>query len=75
MEWISVKDSLPDKYDRVLVTDGKHVCLHYKQSRFDFEGEEGGDLYCSCPLNYDRCGFVEGSITHWMKLPEVPHVD
>jgi len=32
MDWISVKDRLPKKYARVLVTDGNEVCIHYKQS-------------------------------------------
>lgn len=73
-EWISVEDRLPQKYDRVLVTDGKQVCLHYKQSCVNWEDEKGYDLYCSCTLNHDRCDFVEGSITHWMPLPFLPKV-
>lgn len=71
-EWISVKDKLPQKYDRVLVTDGKQVCLHYKQSGVNFADARGHDLYCSCDLNHDRCDFVEGQITHWMPLPKPP---
>lgn len=71
-EWISVKDRLPKKYKRVLVTDGKNICLHYKQSMCNFKGSEGEDLCCSCPVNHDQCDFVEGSITHWMQLPSLP---
>lgn len=36
MKWISVKDKLPVKYQRVLVTDGSEVCIHYKQSCINF---------------------------------------
>lgn len=72
MEWISVKERLPHKYSRVLVTDGKEVCLHYKQSLCSFKGSEGEDLYCSCNMNHDRCDVIEGTITHWMPLPELP---
>ena len=72
MDWISVKDRLPKKYTRVLVTNGKEICLHYKQSLCNFIGSEGEDLYCSCPINYDQCEFVEGDITHWMPLPTLP---
>lgn len=78
MEWISVKKSLPNKYEKVLVTDGESVCMHYKQSGANFEGSEGEDLYrleeglkdnkgkwISC------CTIDEGSITHWMYLPKL----
>jgi len=72
MEWISVKEKVPKKYQRVLVTDGKEICLHYKQSFINWEDEKGHDLYCSCPENHDRCDFREGDITHWMPLPPLP---
>lgn len=72
MEWISVKNGLPAKYQRVLVTDGNKICLHYKQSMCNWENEIGHDLYCSCSKNHDYCDFVEGSITHWMPLPKPP---
>ena len=72
MEWISVKDRLPKKNERVLVTDGKKICLHYKQSFINWEDAKGEDLYCSCSENYDRCDFREGEITHWMPLPSPP---
>jgi len=72
MKWISVKDKLPQKYQRVLVTDGKQICLHYKQSFINWQDERGHDLYCSCTENKDKCEFREGDITHWMPLPELP---
>lgn len=70
MEWISVKNELPQKYDRVLVTDGKEVCIHYKQSSVNFADERGHDLYCGG--RYDDCNIHEGKVTHWMPLPHPP---
>ncbi len=73
MEWISVKDKLPEKYQIVLVTDGKNICLHYKQSFWNWEGDEGEDLYCrDCQVVNERCNIIEGTITHWMPLPKLP---
>ena len=76
MKWISVKDKLPDKYERVLVTDGKQVCLHYKQSAFNFKGSEGEELYELGDLKDPNgklvdCCNMSGKITHWMRLPKV----
>ena len=71
MEWISVKDRLPAKYSRVLVTDGEYICLHYKQPWCNWEGDEGEDLYClPCDNLNQNCNVLEGSITHWMPLPK-----
>lgn len=77
IEWISVKGRLPEKYERVIVTDGKQVCLHYKQSCWNWEDSPGEDLY---PINQVRycdgtwrnCCDLEGKITHWAYMPEVP---
>ena len=73
-EWISVKDKLPKKYERVLVTDSKNICLHYKQSMWNWEGGEGEDLYCDCDQNEYSCDIIEGNITHWMELPKPPEL-
>ncbi len=70
MQWISVKDKLPKKYARVLVTDGKEVCIHYKQSMCNFEDEMGYDLYCGG--KYDDCNITEGMVKFWMPLPKPP---
>ena len=77
MKWISVKEQLPNKYERVLVTDGEFICFHSKQSACNFEGSEGDDLYTvvCCSTCYDIttncCGIDEGKITHWMYLPKI----
>lgn len=66
MKWISVKDALPKKYERILVTDGKFVCLHYKLSHFD-------DLMV--PINSFKgnncCYLNEDNITHWAYIDEI----
>lgn len=57
MEWISVKDRLPDDDKTVLVTDGIRICLSY------YEG--------CCDLW--RGGYIFGrEMTHWMPLPQPP---
>jgi hypothetical protein len=71
-KWISVKDKVPQKYQRVLVTDGKKVCLHYKQSRCTFYDSEGEDLYPT-GCHQHECDIMEGKITHWMPLPREPN--
>ena len=68
MEWISVKDRLPEEGVPVLVTGvvkkGDHPYLVdyiYKDDWFWW------------PMNYNRTrGFV---ITHWMPLPEPPEAE
>lgn len=62
MEWISVKDKLPQEFKRVLV---------YSDFGIDSKVFEGGIFYdgethCYCPI-----GKVDG-VTHWMPLPKPP---
>lgn len=78
IKWVSVKDALPRKHERVLVTDGKQICLHYKQSCCNFKGSEGEDLY---PIDgglkdpngnwVDCCHIKEGTITHWAYIDDI----
>jgi hypothetical protein len=81
MEWIKCSDRLPNKYERVLVTDGKQVCLHYKQSWCNFEGSEGEDLYPIDQIknpqgNWANCCHIEeGKITHWTYIDDIPRPD
>jgi len=72
MEWISVKDRLPEiKYstpniscsDKVLVTDGKHVQVG---NRWLCEDREHFLADCREELR---------AITHWMPLPEPPECE
>ena len=57
MEWISVKDKLPNDTQRVLATDGKE-----QEVTYFFEAD--GDWVAADSL------FI---ITHWMPLPELPN--
>lgn len=78
MNWISVKDGLPGKHEKVLITNGKTICIHYKQSAWNFEGDEGNDLF---PLTeglkdsngkwVNCCDIEEGEVTHWMSFTEL----
>jgi hypothetical protein len=58
--WISVEDRLPERCVRVIVSDGRDVCIAYR--------EDDGDEWF--PIDY---GYVSvENITHWMPLPDVP---
>ena len=75
MEWISIKDRLPDVGTKFLVTDGKEICLHGS-------GETSKkEYYIDCLKEFDTC-FLEKSehqwpdywhcLTHWLRLTELP---
>lgn len=59
--WISVKDRLPIRGDRVLVTNGGFVC----------------EAYLSAADNWIRGGvlLLFMTPTHWMELPKPPKED
>ena len=64
MNWISVKNKLPEEYSAVLVTDGKEIFIgHYemwssKRGTQEFWRTEQEEL-----IDF---------ITHWMPLPSLP---
>lgn len=90
MEWISVKDRLPENFQEVIVTFKNHspevyyldikdkpltgVCVYYK-----------GEWYWYSSITYDvlaEYGKYDGEevnkdieITHWQPLPEPPKED
>lgn len=66
--WISVKDSLPDPYQRVLVSNSDEgVFRAYRDS----DNDEFPSWQCSPQGSYAGDGCVFG-ITHWMPLPSPP---
>jgi hypothetical protein len=69
MEWISVKDGLPEKNGNssimCLVNDKSWgvICRPYNEYHQCWDDEDGDDYYCDA---------VNGKITHWMPLPGPP---
>ena len=58
MQWVEIKDRLPDKGDFVLVWDGDGVCM----------AEYNGNYF---GLSVNGQNYMI-SATHWMPLPEQP---
>lgn len=62
MEWISVKDKLPDDYVRVIMTDGIFVgegfMVNREWARYD---------------NFLWTYIAYTFITHWMPMPDRPN--
>ena len=58
MQWVEIKDRLPDKGDFVLVWDGDGVCMAEYNGNYFGLSVNGQDYMISA--------------THWMPLPEAP---
>lgn len=76
-EWISVKDRLPDPYEKVLVRLDHWAGVDTYLAFYDTERG-----WCDCggyfddgtnndgePLTYETAGV---NVTHWMSLPKLP---
>lgn len=68
MKWISVKDRLPNKNQKVLIfLDGyshrNHIDL------VSFIGINGSYYFWDA----DEYGYEENEVTHWMELPKPPN--
>lgn len=87
MEWISVKDKLPEnngKYlvvyqspfvTRAYITIKSYASNLYEVDDFDFfeyKGMKHGGWY-DYDSEYGYCECFDNSITHWMSLPPFPH--
>jgi hypothetical protein len=74
MTWISVKDELPNYYERNIVTIwdhpefGKRIVL----SMLDKEDGKPYWHYFSGDLFTDRQVKASQCVTHWLRLPELP---
>ncbi len=67
MNWISVKDRLPDTDRLVLCTDGENA----KMGSWEADDQDELPVYykwdiCSC------CAWIEGDVTHWSELSDLP---
>jgi hypothetical protein len=62
MEWISVKDRLPEDGKDYLVTDGDACMVAVYKN-----GIKKWDFFV-----YDHCWYSE-DVTHWMPLPPPPN--
>lgn len=60
IEWISVKDRLPEKMQNVLIANKRGVRYDIDKGWYDGAG-------------WARCNKGRyGNVTHWMPLPELP---
>ena len=73
MEWISIKDRLPEPNIGVLITDGHIIAV----AEFRIPGyHDQFDLCCHGWEGYEwEFEFASNRITHWMPLPEFPDAD
>lgn len=72
-DWISVKDRLPDEYDRVLIYKAEIglICFGlacYSAKRFRFDAT---CLPCNAAMEAVSDKPING-VTHWQPLPELP---
>lgn len=61
MQWINVKDKLPNDYIDVIV---------YSKSGDTFVAKLLGKVY-----GWQSLSFINFTVTHWMPLPEPPNED
>lgn len=62
-EWISVKDKLPGKHERILCYDGAYMDV------MEYWYEENG-----LPQFFNPPSPPKDFVTHWMPLPEPPRI-
>lgn len=71
MEWISVKDRLPELDKNVLTWDGDSIFICAKTDR-----ENGSMPYIVNGWDYQICtccDMINRRPTHWMELPKAPN--
>jgi hypothetical protein len=66
MEWISVKESLPNEEQIVLIAPKNARASHPRKTLIGYR--DHGDLWIQLP-NY---WIIKETVTHWMPLPEPP---
>jgi hypothetical protein len=67
MEWISVKERVPEQEERVLAWDGEKIEIAYRDKILMFEPNR---IVWTC------AEYIElPDVTHWMPLPPEPKED
>jgi hypothetical protein len=67
MNWISVKDILPEYDKAVLCFDTQQIYIAFRPNE-----EEYNEHWCICEDFCCSCEGCTGAITHWMPLPPHP---
>lgn len=62
-QWISIKHAVPAPCENVIVWTGKFMYLAYFSTY-----SSSWMCYCECREG----SYVDGEVTHWMPLPEMP---
>lgn len=70
MNWISVKDRLPELEVAVLVYDGSNVDIAWPTG---FRERYEQDLVPMWNYNFCQCCYYPEEPTHWMPLPKGPN--
>lgn len=68
MEWINVKDRLPDFNEYVLCYDTQKIYIGFRENNYS----EYNEHWSICEDQCCSCTGCTGAITHWMPLPHLP---
>ena len=76
MEWIKIKDSLPDKEGYYLIICADRRCLaeysNKKWHTIEYLGPYERDEEIVFDSFKKLCEWTQKSVTHWLSLPEPP---
>jgi hypothetical protein len=76
MEWIRVKNRLPDDKSSFLGTNGELIFAAYWVEDSDFYIVGGWESCCYCGgasfVSFTEENFTTKKVTHWMPLPKLP---